>query len=236
MPMDIKPGYDEDLIKLLYDDVQELKKAKTNRSGDIFKGDLLVDGNLIVKGKVPGEDKVGQLYFGIDTKTPENVLPFNGAEKFRKPYPELWAKVEAGKLGPVVTDAVWWGGVCSGFSFGSTPDKFRMPDWRGIFMRFTGVNSVLKTGIGSYYEGGSLASIILDAMTNHSHGGWMYDGSGGAVNPGFAYTGGNVFHVQNYLSGPVDKGSGTPRTSTENRPVSVSINVGIYYKNIRSMI
>ena len=78
MSMDVKPGYDEDLIKLLYDDVQELKKVKTNRSGDIFKGDLLVDGNLIVKGKVPGEDKVGQLYFGIDTDTPENVLPFNG--------------------------------------------------------------------------------------------------------------------------------------------------------------
>lgn len=29
MSIDIKPGYNEDLIKLLYDDVQELKKAKT---------------------------------------------------------------------------------------------------------------------------------------------------------------------------------------------------------------
>ncbi len=38
MPQDVKSGYDKDLLLLLYNEVQELKKVKTNRSGDIING------------------------------------------------------------------------------------------------------------------------------------------------------------------------------------------------------
>lgn len=231
MPQDVKQGYDKDLLLLLYNEVQELKKVKANRSGDIIKGDFLVEGNLLTKGKSPGEDKIGQLYFGIDTEYPENVLPFNGAIKLRASYPELWDKVNAGKLGSLVTDSVWLTPsslACGHFSSGDGSTTFRLPDWQGIFPRFAGANGVLKTANGSAYTGGELLEVLLDRFLSHEHVLPAHNGYDGGRN--LHYKDGNKVAGRpeltnqswNVLTTIYTAGSVVPRTGTETAPVSGS--------------
>lgn len=174
---------------------------------------------------------VGKLYFGIDTDYPENVLPFNGAIKVRALYPELWSKVHAGSLGAVVTDANWLDPLqlaSAKFSSGDGSTTFRVPDWQGIFMRFTGANSILKTANGSAYNGGEILSILLDMFHAHEHtniGGGGVQGHGSYLPHVATLTSSNSTAI-------VEKATyGPPRYGNQTAPVSVSINVGIYYKN-----
>lgn len=179
---------------------------------------------------------VGQLYFGIFAQYPESVLPFNGAVKARSLYPELMALLDSGALGNLVSDATWLAGACGGFSSGDGSTTFRMPDWQGIFIRFAGQNSVLKKANAGAYNGGGLLSILLDKFLAHEHVLPACNGYGGDTN--YHYKDGNKVAGRpeitnqswNVLTTIYTAGSVVPRTGTETAPVSVSINVGIYFK------
>jgi len=133
-----------------------------------------------------------------------------------------------------VTDAAWQSGECGHFSSGSTSDYFRLPDWRGVFPRFAGANGVLKTANGSgLYDGGTLMQIMKDMMFRHRHYADIATAPG-VLNVGFFS---NANGAGNEPSGrvtsyPISDGTnGTPNAGKETAPVSVSINIGIYYKN-----
>ena len=171
---------------------------------------------------------VGQLYFGIFNECPESVLLFNGAIKVRELYPELMALLNAGVLGTLVSDTEWLAGACGAFSVGDGSTTIRMPDWRGIFPRFQGINSVLKTANNTAYNGGSIFTVLLDKMMGHLHGTDAQKNSAGAV---LAYAGVGWNFAPASVGSPISDGTnGTPRLGNQTAPVSVSIGVGIYYK------
>ncbi len=174
---------------------------------------------------------VGQLYFGIFAQYPESVLPFNGAVKARSLYPELMALLNSGALGTLVSDADWLAGACGGFSSGDGSTTFRLPDWQGIFMRFTGSNSVLKTANGSAYNGSGMLSILLDMMLGHLH---AVNQRGDLIEGGPTSRLTSITNTQTQTGqtmGPISDGiNGPPRFGNQNAPASVSLNAGIYFK------
>ena len=135
-----------------------------------------------------------------------------------------------GNFGTVVPDADWLNPanlLSAHFSSGDGSSTFRLPDWRGVFPRFSGANGVLKTANGSAYDGGKILSILLDMFHAHEHINIGGDGQGhGGSYPLVAGI------TSNSSTGIVEKHTyGIPRYGNQTAPVSVSINIGIYYKN-----
>lgn len=60
-------------------------------------------------------------------------LELDGTLKSRITFANLWAAAQA--LGNVVTEAAWASGSDSAFSSGDLATTFRLPDFRGIFLR-----------------------------------------------------------------------------------------------------
>ncbi len=190
------------------------------------------------------ESRIGQMGFGMFV--PRGAVELAGQLRDKD---ALWHYITEYLSANIVTETAWQEGNCLKFvNYSET--QYRLPDWRGITTRYAGTNSVLKMGSGSYYTGGSVLSVLLDMMQAISG---RIDFRGGA-------TGGNApIFVNGSASGAIETSSGgastgtryeatgethnsfkvtinsaksaNARTGAETRPVSVSINVGIYYKN-----
>ena len=178
--------------------------------------------------------RVGELYVGIHSTAPASVLLFDGSTKSRASYPDLWEMIAAGRL-PYVTDAAWLAGAVGAFSTGDSPTTFRLPDWRGVFLRGAGTNSVLAMANLTKFAGGALAEIILDAMQGHYHATELvHTNATGASGTCGAWQAGTA--MVNGYPGVLAKGAlpegtnGDPRKAGETRPVSVSLNFGIYFE------
>lgn len=128
-------------------------------------------------------------FFAGDT-TPAGWLHMNGAEISRAAYPFLWAYAQP----QAVSDAVWWTTYPGRFSTGSTGDKFRLPDTRGVFLRS------LDDGRG-YDLNREWGRFQNHANVLHTHG---------VSDPGHAHT-----NVPDYRS-DVDRGSGSSSYSLDN--------------------
>ena len=184
--------------------------------------------------------RAGELYIGVHSTAPASVLLFDGSTKSRASYPDLWEMIAAGRL-PSVTDAAWLAGAVGAFSTGDSPTTFRLPDWRGLFLRGMGTNSILAMANLTKFTGGTLAEIILDAMQGHGHN--IRDDNAKlmlAVDSGSGPDSGSYYNFSDVARAPMtsfkamefmsDGTNGTPRRAGETRPASVSLNFGIYFE------
>lgn len=105
-------------------------------------------------------------------------LELDGSLQLRSTFPALWAAAQA--LGNVVTEAAWAGGQQGAFSSGDLSTNFRLPDWRGVFVR--GFN---HGKAGSSYDPGRTAGSVQPASQ-------IYDNGGGSGFVQTAVNGSNV--------------------------------------------
>lgn len=86
----------------------------------------------IVSGGGLGVATPGQIVMFTGNTPLPGWLELDGSIQLRSSYPQLWNAVQA--LGGVVTEAVWASNAAS-FSSGDLTTTFRLPDWRGVFVR-----------------------------------------------------------------------------------------------------
>lgn len=124
----------------------------------------------IVAGGIPDDGAVttAKLDFAVTGMVaffPGNVAPLgwlkiNGALLSRTTYAALWAYAQAS--GNIVTDAAWLAGATGSFSQGDGSTTFRLPDYRGEFLR--GWDD--GRGVDS---GRAFGSTQSHALQNHNH-------------------------------------------------------------------
>lgn len=124
---------------------------------------------------------------------PTGYLELKGQLVSRTTFAALWAAAQAGGL--FVADATWLaGGVDGSFSTGDTTTTFRLPDFRGYFLRgwddgrgvdagrVSGTNQTDAVGPHTHATATASVSVVANSSTN------PYSGTGanstGAVNSG----------------------------------------------------
>jgi microcystin-dependent protein len=154
------------------------------------------------------------------TATPEGYLACDGTAVSRSTYAALFAAI----------------GVAHGSGNGST--TFNIPDYRGRFLRGVdgtagrdpndSTRTAMNTGGNT---GDNVGSVQADAFQGHYHTGQGSTAAGGASNAlvrGTSQsTGGGILGptAQAGALDPIaDSSNGTPRTSSETRPINAYVN------------
>lgn len=162
---------------------------------------------------------VGAVLPFASTTIPFGYLDCNGAAVSRTTYAKLFAVI----------------GTAHGTGDGST--TFNIPDYRGYFLRGQAQSSANDPGRASRTAmatggatGDNVGSVQADAFQGHAHSGRGYNNS---------FAAGSLYQTVVYSSGtpgitvtggPVSDGSsGTPRTSTETRPLNAYVRFIIKY-------
>ena len=171
--------------------------------------------------------RVGEIGIFITSTPPQGVVYFNRASLSRTSYADLWAWVQNH---PELYDDT--GTDKQKFGPGDDSTTFDLPDWKGIGVRGAGTSSAFQKANGNYYDGGNLLDVLLDGLKDHRHyvSGYVYYGNStfwiyysGTGHPNEAVT-------QTYTAGPASNSSGDPRSTDENRGVTVAIHWGIRYE------
>lgn len=87
----------------------------------------------IVSGGGLGVATPGQIAMFAGVTALPGWLDLGGQELSRAVYPNLWAAAQA--LGNVVTEAAWFADSWGTYSSGDGVNTFRLPNWRGEFVR-----------------------------------------------------------------------------------------------------
>ena len=203
-----------------------------NTSGEISSGIFsTVSGNIVnlIQQRTP----VGMIGIFTQSIAPAGVLYYNGALLLRADFPYLWQWAQDQGLVDNLNAAK--------FGTGDEVTTFRLPDWRGLGIRGSGISSAFQMANGAYYDGGALMGVLLDAMQGHRHNIGDADNGGsisspaallaGGSNP-FYGVGGNFFYTGNFFVGnPRSDGTNGPiRSGAETRGVSVGIHFGVFYE------
>lgn len=156
---------------------------------------------------------VGVIDFFPATVAPAGYIKANGVLLNRISYSALWAFAQAsGNM--AASDGVWVEGQ---FSPGDGSTTFRIPDYRGLFVRSlddgkgTDVSRVIGTKQLDQFQSHRHALAITTTPS-------LYDENGGAAGPSIA----RIATTNSVLAPTVDGANGTPRVGTETRPVNVS--------------
>jgi microcystin-dependent protein len=198
-------------------------------SSATFIGDVSVSGNATFNGgstftgSVTGVLPTGTILTFISTTAPQGFLYCDGASYSTASYPELFAVI--------------------GYTFGGSGSTFRVPDFRGRFLR--GMDNGAgrdpdKSGRTAMNTGGltgdNIGSLETDAFQGHWHkvyGGVGTTGSGAWVNPSGTNatdSGPTGFSWAMYAALLLpDSTHGTPRASSETRPINANVAYIIKY-------
>ena len=164
--------------------------------------------------------KMGHGYF-----VPRGAVELSGQ---RRTKDALWHHIKEYYSQFIIAESLWQGGNCLKFTDYSTT-QYRVPDFRGIFERNSGINGTLKMANGSPYTGGGIAGILLDMMFGHYHDMGLAEYYSSGYSPkNWSVIGDTHGSRTATITGPTDGGYGTPNTGPENRPVSGSKIAFIY--------
>ncbi|KVS16185.1 phage tail protein [Burkholderia vietnamiensis] len=159
---------------------------------------------------------VGQIVIEARTSARAGFLKLNGAVLKRADYPALWAYAQAS--GALLTDAQWSANNFGAFSSGDGATTFRIPEFRGEFLRFwddgRGVDS--GRGIGSWQDSQNRShahGASSGAVGDHAHSAWT-DGQGFHAHGGGTTNAGAHGHNTN-MKGIVNQGSDFGREGQE---------------------
>lgn len=166
--------------------------------------------------------RVGMVGMFTQSIAPAGVLYYNGALALRADFPYLWQWAQDQGLVDNLNGAK--------FGTGDEVTTFRLPDWRGLGIRGSGISSAFQMANGSYYNGGALMTVLLDAMQGHRH---AMTNATDANTAGSTFVG--IFHHGYITSSRVgaptdDTTNGPPRTGPETRGVTVGIHFGVFYE------
>lgn len=105
--------------------------------------------------------------------------------------------------------------------------NIKLPDARGLFLRAAGTNTTHQKANNSFYSGLPVGSFEEDAFQKHKHS--FQNGVGwGAGDRGAGFGRADNNSPKNLWGGtvgsPLADGQGSPRTSDETRPASISVN------------
>ena len=211
---------------MLSDEFNRKLGSKLDRSGGEIDGNLSMSGDMGLTGNLVVNEinvmdliPIGSVLAYAGTNEPTNFLFCHGQSLSRADYPKLFASI--------------------GTSHGTADDNsFNLPDYRGRFLRGldgsvgrdpdAGTRTAMATG-GS--TGNTVGSVQDDAMQGHHHSGRGWSNSvaaGGSYNL-VAYSGGGV--VNSAVNVPYTDGvNGTPRTTSETRPLNAYVNYIIRYR------
>lgn len=188
--------------------------------GATFSGTTTFNGAVTFAGSVSGVLPAGTILTYVSTTAPQGYLFCDGASYSTASYPVLFSVI--------------------GYKFGGSGSTFRVPDFRGRFLR--GIDNgagrdpdrLSRTAMNTGgLSGDNIGSIEADAFQGHKHPpidtlptwkwggtvGNIASGNGLGINPsGDANTG-----------SPIDGGNGTPRTSSETRPINANVAYIIKY-------
>jgi len=162
---------------------------------------------------------VGTIILIYSNNLPEGFIFLNGGVLDKTNFYELWHFAQNNNL--VSTDLVEVGRFIDLEAIDPTtyPNKFRLPDFRGAFLRITGTNSERPE-----YTGGPIGSFDLDKIRSHNHTYWDYWWTSRCC---AGWSSGSSL-VPNYLT------SGQRSTSSvgldETAPFRISVNAAIKYE------
>lgn len=189
-----------------------------------------VDLTQLIQQKTP----VGSVGIYLQPTAPAGVLYLTGATVNRGDFPDLWAWVNMNSA-DVVDNA-----NAAKFGTGDGSTTFRLPDWRGAFLRMTGTNGTFQMANGSGFAGAALMVTQNDQFQGFKMS-TSAPGSSGLFYESFhVSTGPTPYCVRLIPGGPtpteffidrfVDNGNGTVRTGAETRAFNVAINFGVIYE------
>lgn len=209
-----------------FDDFDRKLGTKFDRSGGDINGNVSMTGDMGLSGNLSVNSisvmdliPIGAVLAYAGTAEPSNFLLCDGRSLSRENYKQLFDVIGTGH--GTVDD-----------------DTFNIPDYRGRFLRGldgsaardpdSSSRTAMATG-GS--TGNSVGSLQDDSMQGHHHSGRGWSNSvaaGGSYNL-VAYSGGGV--VNSAVNTPYTDGvNGTPRTSSETRPLNAYVNYIIRYQ------
>ena len=154
------------------------------------------------------------------TNVPTGWLPCDGRAVSRTNYARLFAAV-----------GTTWGS-------GDGTTTFNLPDLRGMFMRGAGTNWTQAKAAGGNFSGGKVGDYVQDQTQGHRHiqGDGENDPSAGRYGTASGLASGSASvrdwgkTLGDYVSSPIEDGiNGPPRTGTETKPASYSVNYIIKY-------
>lgn len=176
----------------------------------------------LIQQKTP----VGSIGIFTQSIAPAGVLYYNGALALRADFPYLWQWAQDQGLVDNSNAAK--------FGTGNGVTTFRLPDWRGLGVRGSGISSTFKMANGAYYNGGALMGVLLDQMQGHRHNP-LSPMTNFLGNPTFTGVGGGPQGAPNADSATTggvapDPAYGPQRNGAETRGVSVGIHFGVFYE------
>jgi len=161
---------------------------------------------------------VGTIIFTY-TNLPEGFIFLNGGVLGKTDFYELWQFAQNNNLVSTVPGQVGLFIDLEAINPTTYPNKFRLPDFKGAFLRFTGINSVY-----TQYNGGSLGSFDFDKFRSHNHAYWdrWWDLECCAPHFHIDAWAPNIFRYEGF--------STSNAGSDETAPFRVSVNAAIKYE------
>jgi microcystin-dependent protein len=200
--------------------------AGTITSNEILAGTIDLD--KLALRVVEALSPAGEItaFGGLANKVPSGWLLCDGRVVSSGQYPRLYAAISTN----------WGAGIP-----GSTND-FNLPDMRGIFLRGVDGNAGRdpdkgsRTNSSGLVVGNAVGSLQSDAFQGHHHGLYYYNYSGAGGGGSSALIRAAPDEFQN-TNGPtkavreptIDGTHGTPRISSETRPMNAYVNYVIKY-------
>jgi hypothetical protein len=163
---------------------------------------------------------VGTIILIYSNNAPNGFISLNGGVLGKTDFYELWQFAQNNNLVSTVLGQTGLFIDLEAINPTTYPNKFRLPDFRGTFLRIAGINSVY-----TQYNGNSIGSFDFDKFRSHNH--TYFDRWWGLACCAAGWPGGPSHPA--YLTG------GTYSTGTtgdnETAPFRISLNIAIKYES-----